>query len=253
MPTITGRRIDLIDFENVSISAIDVAFSLGRQGRYLGHLKKFYSVAEHTVRMVRLLRANGYKNEVQRHGLFHDGPETFTGDIVRPIKTMEGIKLHLDSIEARLDFLFANRFRLVKSSKVVSNGRCKVTIHDAIKHYDSAMIILEAEALYINSKEIHTYREGSDSKYDDVMNSAEARKMLTVERGWWGWSHEVATMAWMAEYNRLYFNANTASKSINDAGRVAGCFAMANMAKMIDIMTTGCIGHENFEEEFNNE
>jgi hypothetical protein len=68
----------------------DVRFAdmqtLSRMCRWSGHTHTFYSVAEHCVRVARLLRERGCSTAVQLAGLCHDGHEVYPpGDVPGPL------------------------------------------------------------------------------------------------------------------------------------------------------------------------
>lgn len=63
---------DMVDIE-------DIAHALSMQCRYTGHIKHFYSVAEHSVLVSQLAR-NPFE------GLMHDASEAYLTDIASPIK-----------------------------------------------------------------------------------------------------------------------------------------------------------------------
>lgn len=70
----------LIDFE-------DIITSLTKQCRFNGHCKRFYSVAEHTVRGVYLAMKLFPKNIALAKSFFlHDFTEAYVGDVIRPVK-----------------------------------------------------------------------------------------------------------------------------------------------------------------------
>ncbi|MBV48220.1 MAG: hypothetical protein CMN10_06625 [Roseobacter sp.] len=64
----------------------DIAHSLAMQCRYAGHVKRFLSVAEHSVHIARWLLENA--PHAALHGLLHDAPEALSGfgDVARPVK-----------------------------------------------------------------------------------------------------------------------------------------------------------------------
>jgi hypothetical protein len=86
MLTSTRRKVYPLDFKVEDVDIEDIATSLAKQCRYNGHCDGFYSVAEHSHIISRALENDHYPREIQRLGLLHDASETYTGDIIRPLK-----------------------------------------------------------------------------------------------------------------------------------------------------------------------
>ena len=94
------------------IHLFDIAHALSNLCRFNGHVKRFYSVGEHSLYVSTLLDTPKYSNsrELQRWGLMHDAAEAYLGDMVRPIKQkMPEFK----AIEDRLLRRIAERFDLM--------------------------------------------------------------------------------------------------------------------------------------------
>jgi 5'-deoxynucleotidase YfbR-like HD superfamily hydrolase len=72
------RRCD-VDIE-------DIAHALSNQCRFSGHTRVHYSVAEHSVRVSRLLKEWGASVETQLWGLLHDASEAYLVDLPSPLK-----------------------------------------------------------------------------------------------------------------------------------------------------------------------
>lgn len=79
--TLSGRLIDPFNMKVEDINIYDIAHSLSMQCRYNGHVKRFYSVAEHSV-----LVSQHLPEEHKLWGLLHDATETYIGDMVSPVK-----------------------------------------------------------------------------------------------------------------------------------------------------------------------
>ena len=80
-PTRSGIRFELEAPTADMIRWPDIAWSLANQCRFNGHTKQFYSVAEHSLGVARLLPM-----PLQTYGLLHDAHEAYVGDLVQPLK-----------------------------------------------------------------------------------------------------------------------------------------------------------------------
>ncbi len=93
----------------------DIAHGLSFTGRYGGHCKKFYSVAQHSLWVSRMV-----PEEFAMEGLLHDLTEAYVGDLVRPVKYQ--IPKFIE-IENRIWEVAALRFKLpMKMSKAVKDA-----------------------------------------------------------------------------------------------------------------------------------
>ena len=79
--TCGGFWFDLSNPDPAKVRIEDIAESLSRLCRYAGHCGRFYSVAEHSVRLTHLV-GEKFKFEA----LLHDAVEAYLGDVVAPLK-----------------------------------------------------------------------------------------------------------------------------------------------------------------------
>ena len=79
--TYTGKQFWPLDPLAREVDLKDIAHSLGYQCRFNGHCLQFYSVAQHSVLVSRLV-----SREQSLAALFHDAAEAYTGDLIRPLK-----------------------------------------------------------------------------------------------------------------------------------------------------------------------
>lgn len=87
MQTYTGKKFYPTEPSAEDIDVLDIAHSLSMQCRYNGHVKDFYSVAEHCVLVsTALQRDYPDRPELWLEGLLHDSTEAYVGDMVRPLK-----------------------------------------------------------------------------------------------------------------------------------------------------------------------
>lgn len=81
MKTYSGRQIWPLDPKRFDLSIDDVAHHLSMLCRWNGACRSFYSVAQHSVYVARLMPP-----ELQAAALLHDAAEAYVGDVVRPFK-----------------------------------------------------------------------------------------------------------------------------------------------------------------------
>lgn len=85
--TFTGRQFWPLDPRPELVDIRDIAHALSCIGRFNGHARQFYSVAEHCCYMHDLFSPDfGYQPIVERLALLHDGAEAYLCDMVAPVK-----------------------------------------------------------------------------------------------------------------------------------------------------------------------
>ena len=104
--TFTGKKFRPLTPDPELIDVRDIAHGLAMQGRFGGHTRTFYSVAEHSVRVSLIAPAKD-----ALWGLLHDASEAYLKDMASPIKYAPGIEFYLEA-EARLMAAVAVRFGL---------------------------------------------------------------------------------------------------------------------------------------------
>lgn len=83
LQTFTGRAFYPLDPRPEDVDILDIAHASAMRCRYAGHTTRFYSVAEHSVLLSRLVPA-----EDALWALLHDAAEAYSADIPSPIKRM---------------------------------------------------------------------------------------------------------------------------------------------------------------------
>lgn len=127
MQTYTGKAFWPLDPRPEEVDIQDIAHALGSLCRYTGHCRDFYSVAEHSVEVSKLVPP-----EHALCALLHDAPEAYCNDIARPLKrNMPEYK----GIENRIWEAVADRFKLARDMPAV--------IHAA----DNAILAVEIKLL----------------------------------------------------------------------------------------------------------
>jgi len=104
--TITGRYVHILQPDPEMFEIEDIAHALAHQCRFAGHVRKFYSVAQHSVLMVRLV-----KDELKLQALLHDASEAYLLDMPKPYKEQlrdyQGYEsLFMKRIAERFQFTF---------------------------------------------------------------------------------------------------------------------------------------------------
>lgn len=134
--TIKGQPFFLFEPEAGDFDIEEIAHALSLQCRFNGHVKRFYSVAEHSLLVSLLLEEWGEADSVVLCGLLHDAAEAYTGDLVRPLKrSMPTFK----TIEQRIEEEIALRFNL------------PYPFPEAVKRADNTMLLVERRDLLASS------------------------------------------------------------------------------------------------------
>ena len=84
--TYTGKHFDPIQPEPGLFDLTDISHALSLLCRGNGHMKHFYSVAQHSIACAEEAKARGYSARVQLGCLLHDASEAYLSDITRPVK-----------------------------------------------------------------------------------------------------------------------------------------------------------------------
>jgi len=87
------RMYDALKPDVAALDLLDISISLGNICRFGGHIRNFYSVADHSRFVARILKARGEPQAVQLAGLVHDVVEVVTGDVIGPMKAIYGESL----------------------------------------------------------------------------------------------------------------------------------------------------------------
>lgn len=89
--TLSGKRIYLDNPHPSDFRIEDIAAGLAKECRFNGQCQGFYSVAQHSVLLSRLL-----PDDLALVGLLHDAPEAYLRDVSRPVKYYNGMDTYRD-------------------------------------------------------------------------------------------------------------------------------------------------------------
>lgn len=134
MHTHTGRQFWPLDPRPEEIHVEDIAAALAKICRFGGHVRQFYSVAEHSIRVMELCHDWGESIETQVWALLHDATEAYLGDVIRPLKCQPEF-LAYRSAEHYLQCMVCSRFGLPH------------VMPDAIQRADAILLATEARDL----------------------------------------------------------------------------------------------------------
>ena len=128
MITASGGQYWPLDPRPAEVSMLDIGAALSKLCRFGGHTTRFYSVAEHSVLVSRVVPPF-----LQRQALLHDAAEAYCADVPRPLKI--GLGEHYAAIEDL-------NWRVIAGKYLVGP-----TIHPMVKRADDAVLMAEKRAL----------------------------------------------------------------------------------------------------------
>lgn len=128
--TFTGRLVDPVHLSPGDICIEDIAHALSNQCRFSGHVRRFYSVAEHSVRVMQNCKLDPLS------ALLHDASEAYLVDLPRPLKYHPAFSFYRD-VEVKVSWAIAERFGLLPLKEV----------EDEIHVADKRMLATEMQGL----------------------------------------------------------------------------------------------------------
>lgn len=127
--TSSERRFYVLDPRSEDVRIDDIAHALSLQCRFTGHIREFYSVAQHCVLVSQFCPA-----EFALWGLLHDASEAYIGDMSAPLKHTQEMS-RFRTTERHIMLAVAERFGLAPKEPAV------------IKEVDRRMCLTEARDL----------------------------------------------------------------------------------------------------------
>jgi hypothetical protein len=112
LQTVSGRWVNPFDPDPDQLDAADIARALANQGRFGGHCRSFYSVAQHSVIVSELVEQRGGDTEDVFAALMHDATEAYLGDMPHPLKHRSALGAAFKAAEDHLEQALRDRFRI---------------------------------------------------------------------------------------------------------------------------------------------
>ncbi len=110
LQTVSGRYVNPFDPQPGQLDAGDIARALANQCRFGGHSRVFYSVAQHSVLVSRLVDERGGDAEDAFAALMHDATEAYLGDMPHPLKHRSALGAAFREAEDHLEQAIRARF-----------------------------------------------------------------------------------------------------------------------------------------------
>ena len=112
LQTVSGRWVNPFDPDPEQLDPGDIARALANQCRFGGHSRAFYSVAQHSVIVSRLVEERGGDAEDVFAALMHDASEAYLGDMPHPLKHRSPLGAAFKEAEEHLEAAIRERFRI---------------------------------------------------------------------------------------------------------------------------------------------
>jgi hypothetical protein len=110
LQTVSGRWVNPFDPDPEQLDIGDIARALANQCRFGGHCRVFYSVAQHSVIVSRLVEERGGDAEDVFAALMHDASEAYLGDMPHPLKHRSPLGAAFKEAEQHLEDAIRARF-----------------------------------------------------------------------------------------------------------------------------------------------
>ena len=136
--TVSGVKFWPLNPRSHEIMTFDIAHSLSTKVRYTGHVREFYSVAQHVYEMWLHACHNKLSPVERKWMLLHDATEAYLPDVARPVKPyLWGFK----RFERRIERAVAARYNL------------PLPVPPIVKEYDLRILATERRDLFTRPAE----------------------------------------------------------------------------------------------------
>jgi hypothetical protein len=199
--TFTGIKFNPFDpeiWERIDI--MDIAHASSNICRFNGHVKMFYSLAQHCVLVSYLCDpADAFE------GLLHDGSEAYLSDVVRPVKETEAFESYR-KLEKKLEADIARKFGT------------PFPMSPSVRAADMEIVVWEAEHLFPNPVPEWVLKYKAEHPYT-LIPKLEQLVVDTQDRAFFPfncWPPHLAKAKYLKRFMELQglFNVNTGTQTI---------------------------------------
>lgn len=177
--THSGKAINPLDIDPKLIVVEDIAHHLANLCRFTGAVEPFYSVGEHSVRVLRWVQKHKGNLMERKWALLHDAPEYILNDHARPLKVNPYFGKAYRGAETRAMAVFAAKFGLEGTKKP-----------EIVELADVALFTAERRDLM---------PDHPIWKHWEAPEGLEIPGPIIKP-----WSHKAARNLWLAEFGKLY-------------------------------------------------
>jgi len=171
--TYTGKKIYPLRARVEDVDIRDIAHALALKCRFNGHCREFYSVAEHALRVSKLLAAQSPK--LALWGLMHDAAEAYLPDLGGPIKKA----FHIHHVDETTESFDAAEDRLL-ATIAEALGFARID-YEALREADLVLLVTEARDLLGTPPESWDLKERPLVAKIVPMTSAEAESAFLAQ------------------------------------------------------------------------
>ena len=157
--TVSGQYVNVVDPDPATILIEDIAHALAQIPRFGGHLKRQYSVAQHSVACCALA-----PEEFKLEALMHDASEAYLLDMPKPIK----VNLpDYQVIENRMQKIICEKFGLpFPMSKLVKN------IDKDMLEFEWNTLVLDNEAYLVERQNAYVAKKHFLTMFNVLTNKS---------------------------------------------------------------------------------
>ena len=146
--TYTGRMVDPLALQPDDVDIEDIAHALANQCRFSGHVRAFYSVAQHAVLVSRIVPP-----EYAWDALHHDDAEYVLQDMAKPLKNHPTLGQAYRGAEKRVERVIGDVFGVT------------FPVPEVVKRADITLLVTEARDLMHGTSKWAVYHDEQPAEF----------------------------------------------------------------------------------------